>query len=83
MYNWNLKENKMSHVYKEKILKDINDIPLDMLPKFYKIVHLLKKELVSSKSKPGNRNSLKGIWKGSEIDDRLFDEAKKSMFKYE
>lgn len=83
MYNWNSKENKMSHVYKEKILKDINDIPVDMLPKFYKIVHLLKKELVSSKSKPGNRNSLKGIWKGSEIDDRLFDEAKKSMFKYE
>lgn len=73
----------MSHVYKEKILKDINDIPVDMLPKFYKIVHLLKTELISGKKKPGKRNSLKGIWKGSEIDDQLFEDAKKSMFYYE
>ncbi len=73
----------MSQVYKEKILKDINDIPVNMMPKFYKIIHLLKKELVDEKNKPGTRNSLKGIWKGSEIDDRLFDEAKKSMFSYE
>jgi len=73
----------MSHVYKEKILKDINDIPVDMLPKFYKIVHLLKTELIGDKKKPVKRNSLKGIWKGSEIDDRLFEDAKKSMFYYE
>ena len=73
----------MSQVYKEKIMKDINEIPVDILPKFYKIVHLLKTELVSTTKKPGQRNSLKGIWKGSEVDDSLFDEAKKSMFKYE
>ncbi|MCK4763808.1 MAG: hypothetical protein KAW12_16520 [Candidatus Aminicenantes bacterium] len=72
----------MSQVYKEKILRDIDDIPVDMLPKFYKIVHLLKKELIRL-YKPAKRNSLKGIWKGSEIDDRLFDEAKKSLFHYE
>ena len=73
----------MSQVYKEKILSDINDIPVDVLPKVYRIVHLLKKELVQTKSKPGNRGSLRGIWKGSEIDDSLIDEAKKSLFKYE
>lgn len=73
----------MSQVYREKILRDIDEIPADMLPRFYKIVHLLKKEWVPSGSKPGKRNSLKGIWKGSDIDDRLFDEAKKSMFNYE
>jgi hypothetical protein len=73
----------MSQVYKEKILRDINEIPVDMLPKFYKIVHLLKKELVSPASKSGRRNSLKGIWKGSEIDDRLLDEARRSLFNYE
>lgn len=73
----------MSQVYKEKILKDINDIPVDMLPGFYKIVHLLKQEFVGKKSKPGTRNSLKGIWKDVDIDDALFDEAKKSLFKYE
>ena len=73
------KENKMSQVYKEKILKDINDIPVNMMPKFYKIIHLLKNELVDKENITGTRNSLKGIWKGSEIDDRLFDEAKRSM----
>ena len=73
----------MSQVYKEKILKDINDIPLNMMPKFYKIIHLLKNELVDKENKTGTRNSLKGIWKGSEIDDRLFDEAKRSVFSYE
>jgi len=73
----------MSQVYKEKIMQDINEIPVDMLPKFYKIVHLLKKELVSPMGKSNQRNSLKGIWKGSEVDDSLFDEAKKSMFNYE
>jgi len=72
----------MSHVYKEKILKDINDIPVDMLPRFYKIVHLLKNELIHDKKKPGKRYSLKGIWKGTEIDDQLFEDAKKSMFSY-
>jgi hypothetical protein len=83
MYNYQPKENKMSELYKEKILKDINDIPIDMLPKFYKIVHILKTELINTKRKSNHRNSLKGIWKGSEIDDQLFEEAKKSVFKYE
>lgn len=73
----------MSEFYKEKILKDIDDIPIDMLPKFYKIVHLLKTELINTKSKSNHRNSLKGIWKGSEIDDHLFEKARKSMFNYE
>jgi hypothetical protein len=73
----------MSQVYKEKIMRDINDIPVDMLPGFYKIVHLLKQELVGNKNKPGTRSSLKGIWKGVEIEEALFDEAKKSLFKYE
>ena len=73
----------MSQVYKEKILKDINDIPVDMLPGFYKIVHVLKQELIGKNNKPGTRNSLKGIWENVEIDDALFDEAKKSLFKYE
>jgi hypothetical protein len=73
----------MSQVYKEKILSDIDDIPVNVLPKLYRIVHLLKKELVHTKSKSGSRGSLRGIWKGSEIDESLFDEAKRSLFKYE
>jgi hypothetical protein len=73
----------MTQIYKEKILKDINDIPLHKLPRFYKIVHLLKNELVSNNNKAGNRQSLRGIWKGSNIDDDLIDESKKSLFCYE
>lgn len=73
----------MSEVYREKIMKDVSDIPVDMLPKFYKILHLLKKELIIPKNRTSKRHSLKGIWKGSEIDDRLIDEAKRSLFHYE
>jgi hypothetical protein len=73
----------MSQVYKEKILSDIDDIPVDVLPKLYRIVHILKKELVNTESKPGSRGSLRGIWKGSEIDESLFGEAKGSLFTYE
>jgi hypothetical protein len=34
-------------------------------------------------TKKGKRGSLKGIWKGSQIDESLFNEAKKSLFPYE
>jgi len=68
----------MTQVYKEKILKDINEIPIHKLPGFYKLVHLIKTELVFDVNKPGRRSSLKGIWKGSEIDDMLIDESKKN-----
>lgn len=30
----------MSQVYKEKILSDIDDIPVDVLPKVYRIIHI-------------------------------------------
>ena len=72
----------MSQVYKDLIMKDIDNIPLDMLPGFYKIVHTLKQEMVGIKPGRKKRGSLKGIWQGCEIEDALFDEAKKSMFRY-
>jgi hypothetical protein len=30
----------------------------------------------------GKRGSLKGIWKGSVVDEKLFSEAKSSLFPY-
>ncbi len=39
----------MSQVYKEKIFSDIETIPVNLLPKLYRIVHLLKKKLVYPK----------------------------------
>ncbi|MCU0286313.1 MAG: hypothetical protein MUF15_07920 [Acidobacteria bacterium] len=73
----------MSQAYKEKIFCDIETIPVDLLPKLYRIIHLLKKEMIFQKKKSNNRASLRGIWKGSEIDESLLVEAKRSVFKYE
>ncbi|HOK29972.1 MAG TPA: hypothetical protein PLH42_05255 [bacterium] len=66
--------------YKEEILKDIEKIPAEKLPRFYIIIHTLIKEF-SPKQK--EETTLKGLWKGSQVDDSLFDEAKKSLFSYE
>ena len=71
----------MSSIYKEKIIEEIETIPEKMMPRFYRIIHLLKTELYKSEG-ISNKRSLKGIWKDSELDDRLFEEAKSSLFPY-
>jgi predicted RNase H-like HicB family nuclease len=55
--------------------------PEEVKQRLHGKVFVTQVELVGKKSKPGTRNSLKGIWKDVEIDDALFDEAKKSLFK--
>ncbi|HAS17516.1 MAG: hypothetical protein A2Y48_05680 [Nitrospirae bacterium RIFCSPLOW2_12_42_9] len=69
--------------YKKKILQEIEKVPEDKIVSIYKIIHLLTKEITSEAKKAGKRISLKGIWKGSSIDDSLFADAKKSLFPYE
>ena len=76
-------KRKMPSAYKEKILREIEKVPEDKMPKLLRIIHLLTTETTPKKKKPGNRGSLKGIWKGSQIDESLFNEAKKSLFPYE
>ena len=73
----------MLSVYKEKILREIEKVPEDKMPKLLKIIHLLTTQTTPKRKKPGKRGSLKGIWKGSQIDESLFNEAKKSLFPYE
>jgi len=73
----------MQSTYKEKILKEIESIPNDRMPKLYRVIHLLVSELIPQTKKTGNRGSLKGVWKGSQVDESLFIEAKKSLFPYE
>ncbi len=63
----------MGPLYIEKILKEINELPADMLPHVYKSVHSLKSVWLQNRIKSDSRGSLYGIWKGSEIDDCLFD----------
>lgn len=70
-------------VIKEKILREIEKIPDDKLGNIYKIIHLLTEEITVGARKTGKRASLRGIWKGSQIDDSLFTDARKSLFPYE
>ena len=72
----------MPSTYKEKILKEIEKIPENRIPKLYRVIHLLINELMPETRK-GNRGSLKGVWKNSQIEEALFIEAKKSLFPYE
>ena len=80
---YEIKGGKMLSTYKEKILKELEGVPGEMMPKLYKIIHLLTTELIQKKDEKENRGSLKGIWKGSQIDESLFLDAKKSVFPYE
>jgi len=73
----------MSSTYKEKLLKEIEEIPEEMMPKFYRVIHILRVELTPKMEKSEIRGSLRGIWKSSQIDETLFLEAKKSLFPYE
>jgi len=67
--------------YKEEILKDMEKIPVEKLPRFYIIIHTLIREFSSPRNK--EKTTLKGLWKGSQINDSLFEDAKKSLFSYE
>ena len=73
----------MSSNYKEKLLKEIEGFPEGKIPKLYKIIHILRVELMQKAQKPMIRGSLKGIWKGSQIEEAFFIEAEKSLFPYE
>ena len=81
--HYEIKGGKMLSAYKEKILKELEGVPDEMMPKLYKIIHLLTTELMQKKDDKENRGSLKGIWKGSQIEESLFLDAKKSVFPYE
>lgn len=70
--------------YREKLLQEIKAAPQEMTQLLYKIVHSLNTQWgINSEDRKGNRGSLRGIWKGSIIDESLFTEARKSLFSYE
>lgn len=69
--------------YKERILKELDTVPAEMIPKLYRIIRLLTTELMPKSQERGKRGSLRGIWKGSEVDEALFQDARKSLFTYE
>ncbi len=73
----------MRSTYKEKLIKEIEETPQEIIPKLYEMMHHFRNELMQKSKKSGSRGSLKGIWKGSQIDETLFAEAKKNLFPYE
>ena len=73
----------MNSKYKSLIIKDMEEIPEEMAPDFYQILHILKKQFLKKGKGKTSRSLLKGIWKGSDIKEDLFLEAKKSIFPYE
>ena len=73
----------MATTYKQKLIGEINAVPENLLPRFYRIMHILRTELTRQATTTRARGSLKGIWKGSNIDESLLAESKKSLFTYE
>ncbi len=73
----------MTLSYKEKLIKEIEETPQEFIPKLYEVMHHLREELMRKGKMPLKRGSLKGIWKGSVVDEKLFSEAKTSLFPYE
>ena len=72
----------MPSIYKERPLKEIEGMPEENISKLYKIIDILRAELMRKPEKSPVRGSLKGIWKGSQIDETLFIEAEESLFPY-
>ncbi len=58
----------MPSTYRDGLLKEIEEFPEEKIPKLYKIIHILRVELMQKTKKPAIRGSLKGIWKGSQIE---------------
>ena len=73
----------MNTVSKEKLHHIIDTIPEEIIPVIYKMISLMKMDYTARIKKTGKKGSLAGIWKGSKIEDNIYNEAKKSLFPYE
>ena len=73
----------MATTYKQKLIGEINAIPDELMPRFYRIVRTLRSELSNKEIVISKRGSLRGIWGNCKIDESQILEAKKSIFSYE
>jgi hypothetical protein len=69
-------------ILKNKILDEIEDLSEAQLYKIYQMIHLLNTKFIKKTDIKEKRGSLKGIWKGSTIDETSISAAKKTMFPY-
>lgn len=73
----------MATTYKQKLIGEINALPEELIPRFYRIVRTLRSELSNKATAMPKRGSLRGIWGNLEIDESQIVAAKKSLFSYE
>jgi hypothetical protein len=73
----------MTTTYKQKLIGEINALPEELIPRFYRIVRSLRSELTKHIEVLPKRGSLRGIWGHVKIDEYHILEAKKSLFSYE
>ena len=73
----------MATDYKQKLLNEINVLPESFLPRFYRVMHIMLKELAFQPSIKSSRDSLRGIWGCNIVDESMIEEAKNSLFPYE
>lgn len=73
----------MATTYKQKLIGEINALPEELIPRFYRIVRTLRSELSKKEAVLPKRGSLRGIWGNLEIEESHIFAAKKSLFSYE
>ena len=70
----------MATTYKQKLIGEINALPEELIPRFYRIVRTLRSELSNKAAVMPKRGSLRGIWGNLEIDEPHILAAKKSLW---
>jgi hypothetical protein len=73
----------MLKVQFESVLKNQVLIEKETLEKLIQIAKQVDEIEIKEVSTPKKRGSLRGIWKGSQISEDLFLEARRSLFSYE
>ena len=73
----------MATTYKQKLIGEINALPEELIPRFYRIVRTLRSELTHQTAVTPKRGSLRGIWGSLEMDESHILAAKKTLFSYE
>jgi hypothetical protein len=73
----------MQSANKKRLMREVMSVPDEIVPNLTRIIRLLKKELPQNGKKDSARGSLKGIWKGSRIDNSIIADSKRTLFPYE
>jgi hypothetical protein len=68
---------------RKRLIREIEEIPEALIPKFQQILTALKRKVTWEKSGTPRSGSLRGIWRNGVIDEGLFRDAKRSLFPFD